>query len=380
MKIIIGGDIIPTEKNMTYFENNDIGALLDQELKNIWFNADFRIANLETPITDEMKKNSKYGLHVKSSPKVMNGIRGLNFSILCCANNHILDYGVKGLEDTREYLDQYGIEYVGIGESDKDFYRYKTLTKENVKVGVYCCCDHEFSVAQSDASGAIAFDCYNTMKAIKKIKKTVDKLIVIYHSGIEFYQYPSPLLQRDCRAMVEFGADIVVCQHGHCIACEEKYMGSHIIYGQGHFISNSSHDPNLLDELLIEININQGGMEVTYIPISVKKNETLALSCKQEAIRILNEFNKRSIEINEKNLQKIFDKFVETKSKNYILSLRGSTVIDRIMAKIFKQRYIEKIYSDSESLIIWNYMESRVHNEIVKRIFELRRMKIKNED
>ena len=136
----------------------------------------------------------------------------------------------------------------------------------------------------------------------------------------------------------------------------------------------------MLDELLIEININQGGMEVTYIPISVKKNETLALSCKQEAIRILNEFNKRSIEINEKNLQKIFDKFVETKSKNYILSLRGSTVIDRIMAKIFKQRYIEKIYSDSESLIIWNYMESRVHNEIVKRIFELRRMKIKNED
>ena len=108
------------------------------------------------------------------------------------------------------------------------------------------------------------------------------------------------------------------------------------------FISNLSHDPNLLDELLIEININQGGMEVTYIPISVKKNETLALSCKQEAIRILNEFNKRSIEINEKNLQKIFDKFVETKSKNYILSLRGSTVIDRIMAKIFKQRYIEK--------------------------------------
>ena len=60
----------------------------------------------------------------------MNGIRGLNFSILCCANNHILDYGVKGLEDTREYLDQYGIEYVGIGESDKDFYRYKLLRKK----------------------------------------------------------------------------------------------------------------------------------------------------------------------------------------------------------------------------------------------------------
>ena len=93
MKIIIGGDIIPTEKNMTYFENNDIGALLDQELKNIWFNADFRIANLETPITDEMKKNSKYGLHVKSSPKVMNGIRGLNILLyLLTLSLHNLKY------------------------------------------------------------------------------------------------------------------------------------------------------------------------------------------------------------------------------------------------------------------------------------------------
>lgn len=377
MKIIIGGDIIPTENNMTYFEKNDIDEILDQELKNIWFNADFRIANLETPITNEMKKNKKYGLHVKSSPKVMEGIKGLKFSVLCCANNHILDYGEKGLEDTRESLAQCGIEYVGIGESEKDFYRYKTLTKENVKVGIYCCCDYEFSVAQEDTPGAIAFDCYNTMKAIKKIKESVDKLIVIYHAGIEFYQYPSPLLQRDCRAMVEFGADIVICQHGHCIACEEIYMDAHIIYGHGHFISNLSHDLNLLDELLVEINIDQGEMQVKYIPICVKKNETLELASKEEAARILNEFNKRSVEVKEKDVQRMFDKFVETRSKNYILSLRGSTMIDRIMAKIFKQRYIEKIYNDSESLIIWNYMESRAHSEIVKRIFELRRMKIK---
>ena len=31
------------------------------------------------------------------------------------------------------------------------------------------------------------------------------------------------------------GADVVLCQHSHCIGCYEQYEGAHILYGQGNF-------------------------------------------------------------------------------------------------------------------------------------------------
>ena len=36
--------------------------------------------------------------------------------------------------------------------------------------------------------------------------------------------------------MIEKGADIVVCQHSHCIGCMEQWNDRNIIYGHGNFI------------------------------------------------------------------------------------------------------------------------------------------------
>ena len=35
--------------------------------------------------------------------------------------------------------------------------------------------------------------------------------------------------------MAENGADVVICQHSHCIGCYEEYQGCYILYGQGNF-------------------------------------------------------------------------------------------------------------------------------------------------
>ena len=35
--------------------------------------------------------------------------------------------------------------------------------------------------------------------------------------------------------MVRNGADIVLCQHSHCIGAYEQFEGCHILYGQGNF-------------------------------------------------------------------------------------------------------------------------------------------------
>ena len=61
--------------------------------------------------------------------------------------------------------------------------------------------------------------------------------------------------------MVECGADLVICQHSHCIGCYEEYLGSHILYGQGNlnFLWDNSEEgwySSLLTELEITDKIN----------------------------------------------------------------------------------------------------------------------------
>ena len=71
------------------------------------------------------------------------------------------------------------------------------------------------------------------MEKIKDIKKNCNYLIVVYHGGKEFYRYPSPYLKELCEFFTKIGADIVICQHSHCIGAQEKLDDKTIIYGQG---------------------------------------------------------------------------------------------------------------------------------------------------
>ena len=59
MSIIIGADIVPISSNKELFEKAQTDELLGEELFNILKQADYRIFNLEVPLTDELnpKKN-----------------------------------------------------------------------------------------------------------------------------------------------------------------------------------------------------------------------------------------------------------------------------------------------------------------------------------
>lgn len=91
------------------------------------------------------------------------------------------------------------------------------------------------------------------MDDIEEAKRLADVVIVFYHGGKEYVAYPSPNLQKICRAMVKRGADYVICQHSHCVGCYEKFQGGHIVYGQGNFIFDHSDHPMWQTGLLLKL-------------------------------------------------------------------------------------------------------------------------------
>lgn len=268
MKIIIGGDLVVNMQNISLFEKK--GDVLSGKLKNIWEKADFRIFNLESPITDNTQGILKSGPLLKIETMCYTGIKSLKPNLMALANNHIMDYGEKGLSDTLKLLKKDKIDYVGVGSDIQHLKKYIFLEYGQEKIAIYNCAETEFTIASDTQAGANPYHDYFTNKDISELKKQCQKLIVIYHGGKECYRYPSPKLQERCRIMAESGADYVFCQHSHCIGCEEKYKKSVIVYGQGNFFfqpKNKAAEEMFSTSLLIAIDTLSKTKALTYIPI-----------------------------------------------------------------------------------------------------------------
>ena len=277
MKIIIGADICiqkAEEKLNAKFISGDAEGLVSKGILDRLNKADFRVYNLEGALTDNGDPLQKCGPCIKMDPRGVAGIKALKADLLTIANNHVVDLGQSGFEDTLKYLNESGIKYIGGGMTIEDVKKPFILEKDGKKIGFYTCCEHEFSWFSDYGYGTNGFDPFETLDELVEFKKKVDFLIVLYHGGREYYRYAFPYLQKTCRKIVEKGADLVVCQHTHCIGSEEDYKGAKIVYGQGNFIFCKYAEPG--DEfwasgMLVEVNIEGDKVSYDYIPYTVDK-------------------------------------------------------------------------------------------------------------
>lgn len=365
MEIIIGGDLVPTDVNISLFSNGDIKSFLGNELKKIWLSADFRVFNLEAPLTDVEEPIDKLGPNLISPTSTIKGINEMFPSLITLANNHILDHGPQGLFSTKDLLDNYNIPSIGAGRNLKEALKPYIIERENYKIGVYACAEHEFTIADEDFPGANPFDPLESLDHIQELSDKCDYVIVLYHGGKEHYRYPSPYLQKVCRKIVEKGADIVVCQHSHCVGCYEKYQDSTIIYGQGNFIFNKHVNEYWDNGILIKIKLEKN-VEIEYIPIEREKRG-IRLAKESNAYDILEGFEARSKEIKREGfIEENYREFAKNYMNNYLRKLAGygkwKSRFDRF---IFSNKMIQKKYNKQDLLAIRNYIECEAHRELL---------------
>lgn len=363
MNILIGADLVPTKSNMEYFENKDIEKLVDKNLLEKLSKADYRIFNLEVPLVDRETPINKCGPNLIASTKSALGIKALGVDFLTLANNHILDQGEKGLDSTLEVLKKLDISFSGIGNSIEEASKPFIFEVENKKIGIYCCAEHEFSIVSKENAGANPFDPLESLDHIQNLKKQVDYVIVLYHGGKEHYRYPSPNLQKTCRKIVEKGGDLVICQHTHCIGCEEKWKDGTIVYGQGNFLFDHSESEFWKTSLLVNIKNN---FEIEYIPI-LKDGFSVKLANEESKNKILSDFYKRSEEIKEEGfIEKEYERFSKKNINNYLYSLSGiNRWLKGIDKYIFKEFFIKYFFNTRKLLVVQNYVECEAHRDLL---------------
>lgn len=362
--IIIGADIVPTKSNFELFKSGDIVTLIGSDLVEILSQADYTIFNLEVPLTDNHNPIKKWGPHLIAPTETIVGLKKINPHFFSLSNNHILDQGIPGLKSTVDLLENMGIDYSGVGENIHEAKKPFIKEIDEKKIGIYCCAEHEYSIAADNEPGANPFDPLESPDHIIELKKQVDYLIVLYHGGKEHYRYPSPNLQKTCRKLVDKGADLVVCQHSHCVGCEEKYKYGTIIYGQGNFIFDDTENEFWQTGLLIRLDDQ---FNISYIPIVKNKNK-VRLAKYSVGQEILDSFYKRSEEIKVPGfVKKSYALFAKNMENHYLYRFSGkfgTNIFTRALNKITFYKFIKHFYPKRCKLSIENVLSCEAHREL----------------
>ena len=221
----LGGDV--PSGNYRNFEEYAIQYGPDyffENVRSLFKQDDLTIVNLEGPLTTSEDIRSGRTFNFRGHPEYVQILSGSSVEIANVANNHALDFGQTGLDETAQVLTNAGIGVSG-------FKRVYTTEIKGVKV-----CSVGFT--------EWAYSEDQIVQAIESVRDDCDLLIVSVHWGEE-KEYEPLRSQRELgRAMVDAGADVVIGNHSHVYGGVEKYNGKYIIYSLGNFCFGGNKNPS----------------------------------------------------------------------------------------------------------------------------------------
>ncbi len=364
MKILITGDFVINTK---YSISN-----LDDSIITLFRQSDLNIVNLEAPVTDSTSKIQKTGPHLKANRESTSVVmKILNVSVVTLANNHLLDYNKQGVIDTLDFCEKNRIKNVGGGLSIKEASRTLYLETKEGRIGLINFAENEWSSASDVTAGSNPMDIIDNTKQIKEAKEVCDKVIVIVHGGHEYYNLPSPRMQKQYRFYVDQGADIVVGHHTHCISGNEVYKGVPIYYSLGNFLFTKK---NLNEEwytgLVLEVNIENGNLTSLLHPAEQQK-ETFKLSLlngkkREDIMKRISKYN--AIIADKKMLKNEWDNYVDTKYDVYLNYWSPfSFISNRYVRGVLNRLGIKGLNKKGIALAL-NLMRCEAHADMSKEV------------
>lgn len=268
----IAGDVIPHEPVVrsaaaaqTHPEGQNVPSdhsgwdTLFADVADVFRQADFGFVNLETPVAPKHSVGSK-PFQFDAPIPLLESLKSSGVKIVSFANNHVLDQGYAGFDETLEHLREQGLLFVGSGDTAADAWKPVILEKNGIKIGWLGMTrwlngrrnpekDSDPHVAffpyPGESGGAPGMDEAGVLDAVRAARAQCDLLLVSIHWGIEYAPAPRPEDVDMARKMLEAGASAVIGHHPHVLQPIETYLTQDnrktvIFFSLGNFLSNQS--------------------------------------------------------------------------------------------------------------------------------------------
>ena len=210
-----------------------------------------KIINLETAITRSETYWETKDIHYRMSPENIGCLTAAGINCCVLANNHMLDWGVTGLLDTLDALDQAGIKHAGAGRHLRDA---RTPAILDIGAGMRVIV---FSLGSTSSGIPLAWSAEEKRpglnlietqskdpiralaRGIDEVKRERDIVIISIHWGENWGYKISPTQKNFAHRLVdETGMSILHGHSSHHVKAIDVYKERLILYGCGDFLND----------------------------------------------------------------------------------------------------------------------------------------------
>lgn len=296
-KIVFTGDLmalIPENKAAKKGNSYDYSPVFNEISKTLQGD-DYVIGNLETPIGDKELGWTDHPTIFNTPKEFAEAAVNAGFSCFSLSNNHCLDRGIPGLNQTLQNLRKLNVDTVGVYDevnaskqpliktfgdkkyaflsftygtnsawrnnklSDEDRYHVDLIReqedfngiKENKRLQKIKNFIKEFlpQKIREKISPLVIPECvrneeglikdsyyYNHLKEkINNAKRESDFVVMLLHAGGQYNDQVGQYTRNVCESLIELGSDMIVVNHPHCILPYEYINGKLVLYALGNF-------------------------------------------------------------------------------------------------------------------------------------------------
>ncbi len=264
-----------------------------RKVKSTFSKDDLTIVNMEGTLTTSTARANKT-FTFKGPSKYAKILKKGSVEVVNMANNHTMDFGKKGYNDTVSALKSNSIAYCGGSKI-----AYKTV--KGVKIAFI---------------GLNALDGVSTSKVKSMIKKAKNKkatiIICSFHWGNEASYTVTSKQKSLAHTAIKAGATLVLGHHPHVLQGVERYKGRYIVYSLGNFCFGGNTNPKDKDTMIFQqtFTVKNGKVkktdDVKIIPCSISSvsytnNYQPKVLSGSEKKRVINKVNNMSSGVKFKN-------------------------------------------------------------------------------
>lgn len=259
LTFIFGGDVM-FDRSIDYnFREEKLVNVFDNFGNRVFPGTDISMINLEGPIskTPIPADSTRNNLSFNFPPRTTDVLKWLGVNSVSLANNHSLNNGELGFQNTIKVLTENNIVPVG-----KD----QVLDQNSV---------YEFKGNGINAS-VITLDVLDTnmnLDFIKTEKAKGNKVIVYPHWGNEYSIIHASGQEKLAHQWIDAGADIIIGSHPHVVQDMEIYKDKPIIYSLGNFVFDQYFSKETQQGLLAAGKFTDAGIELILLPTVQKSHK-----------------------------------------------------------------------------------------------------------
>ena len=265
--------------------------------------ADVTMVNAEVAYTDRGDPHPTKSVVFRTRPENIAGLVYAGVDVASTGNNHIIDYGREGLEQTHAVFDSAGITHAGSGVNDYFALQPCYYTHAGVRMAFYCACNRTgreynyqpFLDAGHSKSGFGYWLEPNNERALAAADTLADIVFAVPHSGeeyeteppagpggagegrvdielcppfvpyeeapdVRFRIWPGPGDRQLRYRAIEMGADAVINHHPHVLQGFEVYQGKLIAHSLGNFMFDLYY-PETMPTLVLTARVSKTGID-----------------------------------------------------------------------------------------------------------------------